>query len=158
MPKRNKYSRFLALMQESLGIGLADFAKSLGKKTTNVSQYLAGTKKPGKRVLSAGLRTFAEWRVTPILEVEPIPDPLTSIPQLPGIYALFDSGGNTLYVGQAKKLRTEINQTLNRKVNFVLRFSPALSRKQKPKYSRLAVRVSAYVVESKRLRHNLEAL
>jgi excinuclease UvrABC nuclease subunit len=101
---------------------------------------------------------LAEWRVFPHAEVHPIPSSLTSIPATAGVYALYDSSRTAIYVGQTKNLRAELQQTLGRKSNFVVRSGPRLSEKNKPKYSDLARYYSAYEVPSARLRHNLEAL
>ncbi|MBI1807014.1 MAG: hypothetical protein HYR76_08200 [Ignavibacteria bacterium] len=158
MGRNTKYIEFLKILQEIMDADTPDFAKALDKQYTNVMQYLKGQKEPGKRVVQTAIRHLSEWHVERVFEVETIPDPLTSIPQQPGIYALYDSAGNTLYAGQAKKLRVEIAQTLNRKVNFTIRVGPNLSKKANPKFKEVATRVSAYVVESNRLRHNLEAL
>ncbi len=158
MGRKTKYVEFLRNLEELMDIERVDFAKALGKQTTNLSQYFSGKKKLGKGVIRNAIRNLSEWQVTSFCEVEKIPDPLTSIPTRPGIYALYDEAGNTLYVGQAKNLRAETNQTLNRQVNFPIRLGPALSKKRKPKYKEVAKRLSVYVVESSRLRQNLEAI
>jgi excinuclease UvrABC nuclease subunit len=80
------------------------------------------------------------------------------MPKHGGIYALYDSAGGLLYVGQATNLRVEVRQTLNRAVNFPVRMGPNLSKKRHPKFKSVTHRLSIYVVPSKRLRHNLEAL
>ena len=158
MGRRSKYGEFLNTLKDVTELPVGKFAKLVGKKTTNVSQYLSGAKKAGKSVAKSGVRHLSEWQVTPLFEVEETPEPLTTISNKPGIYSLYDSAGNVLYVGQAKNLRMEINQTLNRKTNFPVLYGPNLSKKKYPKYKTLTIRISAYIVESKRLRHNLEAL
>jgi hypothetical protein len=152
-----KYREFLRTLSEVVDLEGADFAKAIGKKPTNTSQYLSGAKKPGKRTLRGAVYHLGEWNVKPIFELAPIPE-RSEIPETPGIYALYDSSSNLIYVGQALDLRAEIWQTLNRKTNFPVRSGPKLSVKAQPKYKTITVKLSAYQVESGRLRHNLEAL
>ncbi len=158
MGRNAKYVEFLNNLQEIMGVDKSDFARALDKQHTNVMQYLNGQKEPGRRVVQTAIRQLSEWHVEPVFEVEAKPEPLSSITQQPGIYALYDSAGNTLYAGQATNLRAEIAQTMNRKVNFTIRLGPNLSKKANPKFKDVTTRVSVYVVESNRLRHNLEAL
>jgi hypothetical protein len=136
-----------------------DFAAACGKKASNMRSYLNGSKRPGKETAASALRHLREsWDVVPTLEIEPVPKPRTMISTAPGVYALFSESGETLYVGQAKNLQSEIGQTLNRPVNFPLRRGPNLSKKATPKFKDIVARISAYEVRSARLRHNLEAL
>ncbi len=160
MPKGRKptYQEFLNTLQEVTGLTTAQLAKACGKKPTNLGQYLSGAKAPGKAAVVGAIRQLSEWRVTPLQEVRRLPESWTSLPEGSGIYSLYDSGGNVLYVGQALNLRAEIKQTLGRNANFPVRLGPQLSKKAHPKYRDLASFYSAYVVPSARLRHNLEAL
>lgn len=161
MPKgrKPKYQEFLETLSQVTGLTGADFAKACGKQTSNMAQYLNGKKRPGLNTLkSAVTHLMDHWPVKPVLEVELIPKPLTQLPKEPGIYALYSSAGDVLYVGQAKNLRAEVSQTLNRKVNFAVRRGPKITERAHPKYKDLAVRMSAYIVQPLRLRHNLEAI
>ena len=158
MGRRSKYREFLHTLEGITGLKRAAFARALGKKYTNLSQYLSGSKKVGPRTLKSAVYHLGEWGVTPLMEVEPKPSSLSDIPQTPGIYALYDSSASLLYVGQATHLRTEITQTLNRETNFPVRTGPQLAKKRKPRYKDIATKISAYEVPSDRLRHNLEAL
>lgn len=160
MGRKSRYQEFLITLSQVTELEGAAFAKACGKQTTNMSQYVKGTKQPGLNTLKSALTHLRDhWPVKPLLEAEPIPKPLSSVlPQDPGIYALYSSSGDVLYVGQARKLRTEVHQTLNRKVNFAVRRGPTITKKARPKYKELAVLMSAYVVDSPRLRHNLEAI
>ncbi len=101
---------------------------------------------------------LGEWNVTPLLEVASVPHPITRLTTEPGIYALYDSGGNLIYIGQAANLRREITQTLARRVNSPIRRAPHFSRRSRPTFKELTDRMSAYQVPSARMRHNLEAL
>ena len=156
--RRSKHREFLHTLSEVIDLHGASFAKAIGKKPTNVSQYLAGSKEIGQRTLRGAVYHLGEWEVKPILEVQPRPKNLSGIPQTPGIYALYDSSASVLYVGQAARLRAEISQTLNRKTNFPVRAGPKLTKKHHPKFKEITARLSAYEVKSPRLRHNLEAL
>jgi transcriptional regulator with XRE-family HTH domain len=159
MGRKSRYQEFLITLSQVTGLSGAAFAKACGKQNSNMSQYLKGTKQPGLNTLKSALTHLRDhWPVKAILEAEPIPKPLTKLPKAPGIYALYSSSGDVLYVGQAKNLRTEVNQTLNRKVNFAVRRGPQITKKARPKYKELAAMMSAYTVDSKRLKHNLEAI
>jgi len=149
---------FLQLLAEMLELKGATFAKRIGKQNSNVSDYLSGKKKPKHKVLLSSARHAFEWEVNAVIEVGKVEKHASGLPQEPGIYALYDSAGNTLYVGQATNLKQEVAQTLQRKVNFTVRRGPNLSTKAKPKYKDLAVSLSAYSVPSSRMRHNLEAM
>jgi hypothetical protein len=157
--RRTKYAEFLNTLLELTALPVTEFAAACGKKSSNMSDYLSDRKRPGKETAASAVRHLREfWDVVPILEIEPLPTPRTRISTAPGVYALFSESGETLYVGQAANLQTEIGQTLNRPVNFPLRRGPNLSRKAKPRFEDLVQRVSAYEVRSPKLRHNLEAL
>jgi hypothetical protein len=162
MARKTKYQEFLATLSEVTGLTGADFARACGKQRTNMDQYLSGKKRAGKATVVSTLAhlrgSWAVKTVQRVQEVEPIPTPLGKLPTDPGIYALYSSSGDVLYVGQATNLRAEVYQTLNRRVNFVVRRGPTITKKAYPKYKDLADRMSAYVVESPLLRHNLEAL
>lgn len=155
--RRPKHREFLHTLKDVVGLDRAAFARAIGKKYTNVSQYLSGTKKVGPRTLKSAVYHLGEWNVKPLYELDPKPL-LAEIPQTPGIYALYDSSASIVYVGQATRLRAEMNQTLNRRTNFPVRAGPTLTRKHHPKYKDITTRISAYEVPSARLRHNLEAL
>jgi hypothetical protein len=154
-----KYQEFLQTLSDVTGLTGAAFARACGKAPTNMSSYLRGSKRVTQNTARSAIANLRDvWRVTPVLEVEPIPRPLTGLTTQPGIYVLYGSSGDVLYVGQATNLRTEVAQTLNRRVNFTLRRGPRISVKAHPRYREVAVRMTAYIVEPPKLRHNLEAL
>lgn len=148
----------LVSIQAAMGLSSKAMAVACGKQPQNMSHYLSGAKAVGKSSLRGALKHFSEWRVVVHAEVVPLPNPLSSLPKEGGIYALYDTSGSTIYVGQAKNLRAEIQQTLRRKTNFPVRSGPQLSKKKKPQYRDIVGYYSAYGVQSSRLRHNLEAL
>jgi len=156
--RRGKYQEFLHTLSDVVELGGAAFARAIGKKYTNVSQYLSGSKKVGSRTLKGAVYHLGEWKVNALIEVQARPPNLTGIPQSPGIYAFYDSSASILYVGQAKRLRAEITSALNRETNFPVRSGPKLTKKKHPKYKDVTAFISAYEVPSLRLRHNLEAL
>jgi len=149
---------FFQVLSDLLGLSGGALAKRVGKKAANVSAYLSGAKIPQKKVLLGATRHAFEWDVIPLVEVRELESHQRSVRPVPGIYALFDSSASVLYLGQATNLKAELNQTLNRPCNFPVRRGPNLSKKAKPKYKEIATHLSAYQVESARLRHNLEAL
>jgi len=159
MPGRKPQKvEFFQVLSDLLGLRGGALAKRVGKKAANVSAYLSGAKTPQKKVLLGATRHAFEWDVIPLVEVRELKSHQGSARPVPGIYALFDSSASVLYLGQATNLKTELNQTLNRACNFPVRRGPNLSKKAKPKYKEIATHLSAYQVESPRLRHNLEAL
>lgn len=83
--------------------------------------------------MRSGLERLGEWDVQTHIELGPVPK-LTKLPTDPGIYSLYNSAGQVLYLGQAINLRAEVRQTLNRDVNFPVRRGPRLSEKAHPKY------------------------
>jgi len=157
--RKPKYQEFLLTLRDLTGLTGAAFAKACGKQATNMSSYLIGSKSVTQSTARSAITHLRDsWPVETVLEVQPIPKPLTGLTTRPGVYALYGSAGDVLYVGQATNLRTEVAQTLNRQVNFTLRRGPNISKKAHPKYKDVAVRLSAYIVEPAKLRHNLEAL
>ncbi len=134
-----------------------DFAKKIGKAVPNVNSYLSGRKTPGRRVLISALHHAFEWHVEPKFEVQPIEEHKL-LPHEPGVYCLYDSSGSVIYVGQATDLKQEVYQTLQRKMNFPVRLGPqGLAKKFPPKHKIVAEYLTAYIVRSARMRHNLEA-
>lgn len=109
--------------------------------------------------VKTAMRHAFEWEVTPVVELKAVSDHASRLPQLPGIYALYDSSGSAIYVGQATNLKQEVGQTLQRLMTFPVRLgNPNLSKKERRKYKEVATYLSAYAVPSPRMRHNLEAL
>ena len=156
--RKPKHQEFLLTLRDALGTDAKGLAKAIGKQTSNVSAYLAGEKQPGTKVIRSAVEHLSTWNVTVDAEVKPTPKNTSDLPTEPGIYALYDSAGGVIYVGQATNLQAEVRQALGRAVNFPIRLSPDLSKKKKPTFRAVTARLSAYVVRSKRLRHNLEAL
>jgi hypothetical protein len=157
MGRKSAGVEFIQHLSAILDTSGGAFAKRIGKKPANTSNYLSGKTTPGKRVLRSALRHAFEWEVKPTVEVGPI-DHAKSLPTTPGIYSLYDSSGSVIYLGQAKNLKQEVAQALNRKMNFPVRHGPILSKKAHPKYRIVGTHISAYEVHSPRMRHNLEAL
>jgi hypothetical protein len=145
-------------LQEVTSLTTSELAKATGKKVTNLSQYLCGSKPVGKSAVASAVKHLADWGVAAHAEVELLPTSLAAVPEVGGIYALYDSSRSAIYVGQATNLRAELRQTLQRKTNFPVRTGPLLSKKKHPKYKDVTVYYSAYAVPSARLKHNLEAL
>jgi len=133
------------------------FARACGKKSANVSAYLSGKKVPRDSALRSATSHLFEWNLQPILEIAPCPTNLAELPSEGGLYILYDSAGEVIYVGKASSLQAEIRQTLKRKLNFPVRLAPVL-KKVAPTFGTIVTRVSVYSVPSSRLRHNLEAL
>lgn len=156
--RKKREVEFLQLLKEILGLDSGRFAKRIGKQSSNVNDYLTGKKTPGTKVLLSSARHAFEWEVTPSVEVKPVGDHANSLPTTPGVYCLYDSSGSVIYLGQATNLKQEVGQALQRKTNFPVRLGPNLSKRAHPKYKGVATHLSAYVVPSKRMRHNLEAL
>ncbi len=119
--------------------------------------YLSGRLTPGKSFLKSCLTNLSSWDMQPLMEVEPIPGNLNSLPRGPGVYIIYDSGAQVLYVGKATNFRSEVRQTLSRKIPVSLRFGPSLKKKN-PEIRDLATHLSLYRVSSAKSRHNIEVL
>ena len=91
-------------------------------------------------------------------EVVPIPSRQGDLPTSGGVYILYDSAANVLYIGQAKSFRAEVWQTLNnRNIPVGMRFGPRMT-KSNPIVKKLAHYMSLYEIDNAQLRHNIEAL
>ncbi len=121
----------------------ASFAKACGLSSPNATSYLNGTKIPKARALARALQDLYGWPVKRLAEIQPLPANLNQLPKEPGVYVLYDSGMNVLYVGKAKHFDSEIRQTLGRRVPTNLRLGPTL-KNQKPRLGRLATLHSLY--------------
>ncbi len=98
----------------------AAFRQLTGIHASNLTDYRSGKKSiDWKRLRRAaaqvtGLPSFAK-----LVEVYDISGGLPSVndmPDVPGIYALYDYKKQPIYWGKATKLRAEIRQTLNRAI------------------------------------------
>jgi hypothetical protein len=160
MAKGRKHSNveFIKRLSKILELSGGEFARRIGKKAPNVTNYLSGKSVPGDHALRSALRHAFEWEVISLVEIKPVKEHANSLPHEPGIYCLYDSSGGVIYVGQAKDLKQEVAQTLQRDMNFPVRLGPKLSLKAYRKYKTVAAYLSAYEVQSPRMRHNLEAL
>ena len=116
------------------------------------------TKRLRTSVLNFAISNLFGREVQPLREVEPVPERQNELPRSGGVYILYDSAGNVLYIGQAKSFRAEVWQTLRqRKIPVGMRFGPHM-RKVRPTIWDLATYMSLYEIENSRLRHNIEAL
>lgn len=95
--------------------------------------------------------------VRPLWEIELVPTRQNRLPKSSGVYVLYDSGANVLYVGKAKDFRAEVWQTLDRKIPVGMRFGPGMAN-TRPTLRDLAAYVSLYEIDNAALRHNVEAL
>jgi hypothetical protein len=155
--RQTREVEFLRTLRGLMGLNRAAFAKACGKKAPNMGRYLDGELQPGKKVLTSCVRHIFEWAVQPLMEIQPLPKNLNDLPETSGLYILYDSAGNILYIGKATNFRAEIRQTLGRRLPVALRFGPKLSKK-KPYLRDVTFRLSLYEVLSSRLRHNIEAM
>ena len=101
------------------------------------------------------LTSLFDQAVTARQEVEPIPEKQKDLPEFGGVYILYDSAANVLYIGQASNFRTEIWVALNKNVKVGMRFG---MKKSQPNIGKLAQYMSLYEISNKSLRHNIEAL
>jgi hypothetical protein len=158
MGRQPKNVEFLATLKVLSGIvRKSDFAKACGKTNANMVNYLAGKPLPGKKFLRSCAENLFGWAVGPVMELQPIPKNLNTLPTDPGLYIIYDSGAQVLYLGKATNFHSEVQQTLRRNIPVGLRFGPSLKKKQ-PKISDLATHLSLYRIPSPRLRHNMEVL
>jgi len=152
-----KYQEFLHTLQDVTGTSIGELATLIGKKQANVSAYLNGTKAVKKGAMQSALRHLAEWNVIRDVTMLPIANK-ASICSHPGIYFIYDSAGNCVYLGQAANLKTEVGARLGTKK---MRHGIWLDQQmKKTRYSinKVAAYVTTFRVDSSRLRNNLESL
>lgn len=158
MPGRKpRYQEFLLTLQEVTCTNVVQFAALLGKQSSNVSDYLTGKKPVGKAAAKSAIRHLSEWSVVEDVTMLPIAK-RAAVCAHPGIYFIYDSAGNCVYIGQASNLRTEVGARLTTK-----RMRHGIWRDPTLKLTRyrileVAAFVTTFRVDSPRLRHNLEAL
>ena len=102
-------------------------------------------------------KSLFEQEIIARQEVEIIPEKQSDLPEFGGVYILYDSAVNVLYIGQATNFRTEIWQARGRVVKAGMRFGPDMEKSQ-PNIGHLAQYMSLYEISNKSLRHNIEAL
>lgn len=158
MRSQVKNVEFLNTLKELSGhTTVSSFAKACGKQTSNMSNYLSGKLTPQAQFLRSCLTYLNEWAVIPKFEIEQIPSNLNLLPMDAGVYVIYDSGVQVLYIGKAASFRAEVRQTLGRNIPVGLRIGPSLKKKN-PKIRDLARYLSLYKIESPRLRHNMEIM
>jgi Nuclease subunit of the excinuclease complex len=110
--RRVRNADFLETLEEISGHEtVASFARACGKQTQNMSRYLRGTLRPGTNVIKSSAERLYGWQVRLLSQVQPIPTRMRDIPTDAGIYVIYDSAGNVLYLGKATNLRAEVRQT-----------------------------------------------
>jgi hypothetical protein len=156
--RKAKNVEFINCLKDLTGYtALGPFATVCGRRQSNMSKYLSGNLVPGKRVLKACLDRLFGSQVKALMEIVPVPKKKMDLPVRSGIYVIYDSAGNVLYIGKAKSFRAEVWQTLSRKIPVPVRFGPSLKKKH-PKIKTLASHLSLYEIANPHLRHNLEAM
>ena len=135
------------------------FAKACGKGENHMNQYLNDEVEPGEKVLLDCIKNLFECRVAALMEMEEIPKDLKtlSLPSEPGVYVLYDSSGNVLYVGKTENFERRVKETLVNKETQV-EMQIGKKTKKKLKMRDLATNLSLYKIDSETVRHNLEAL
>ena len=140
----------------------SEFANLCDKNRGDLSSYLSGNIAPPETYLKQCLEKIAskkfEWTIEPIVEIEDISTAKRKLPASGGVYVIFDSGSNVLYVGKAGNLKSEVKVALKKKISYPMRIGPTMKKKSYPTIESLASYLSAYSIDSKRMRHNLEAL
>ena len=99
-------------------------------------------------VLNSTISNLFGREIRPLREVEPVPEKQSDLPKSGGVYILYDSAGNVLYIGQAKSFRAEVWQTLKQKeIPVGMRFGPHM-KKIRPTIWELATYMSLYEIEN----------
>ena len=112
--------------------------------------------KKADKIRDEVLKSLFDQEVIARQEVQPIPKKQSDFPEFGGVYILYDSAVNVLYIGKATNFRNEIWQTLNR-VKVGMRFGSDMKKFQR-NIEDLAQYMSLYEISNKSLRHNIEAL
>lgn len=156
--RKHRNVEFIQLLKEMSNTEkLSEFAKLCETQSSNMSNYLKGRVRPGKRVLERCAENVFGWSVKPLMEIEPLPENLNKLPKKAGVYILYDSLGSVIYVGKAANFRAEVRQTLGREVEVGFRTAPKLKKEKPPMYD-IACFLSLYEIKSSTLRHNFEVL
>lgn len=135
----------------------ATVARILESESSSVTRLDKKTRKLRESLLDTAMSRVFDHGIRILCEVAGIPANLKALPITGGVYVLYDSAGNVLYVGKAKNFRREVAQTLNREVPVGMRFGPDM-RKVNPALRDLAHYLSLYEIGNPNLRHNIEAL
>lgn len=155
--RKPKNQEFLLTLQQVTSTTNKEFAKLIGKKESNTSDYLRGAKAVGLGVLRSAIRHISEWRIVEDVTMLPIAQ-RASVCSHPGVYFIYDSAGNCVYIGQASNLKTEVSARLSTKrLRHGIWRDPTL-KLTKYRIIDVAAYVTTFRVDSPRLRHNLEAL
>ena len=154
---KSKYLQFLRVLQDVTETTPSALARLIGKQQSNVSDYLNEKKPVDRRAIDSAVRHLSEWSVRKDKTMLPLGDK-NRISTSPGIYFIYDSSGNCIYIGQALNLRTEVSQRLKTKTLRHGIWRDRYLKKKEYSIDQLAAFVTTYVVVTKRLRHNLEAL
>ncbi|MBA2587355.1 MAG: hypothetical protein H0U98_01895 [Alphaproteobacteria bacterium] len=157
MPRHSKNHEFLSTLYEPSGApNYSQFAKQCGKHPAQIHDRLKNGNVVTAKFLLSCLQHLFGWSVSPRMEIAAFPE-IRDIPNSSGVYVIYDSGGNVLYVGKATDFRAEIRQACNRKIPVGIRLGPKL-KKVNPKINDLAAYLSLYEIPSKRVRHNFESM
>lgn len=130
---------------------------TLSRVFENSPGYNTRLGKKAKRVKNGVVSNVFGQEIQPLSEVEAIPNRRRDLPNWGGVYILYDSAANVLYVGKAASFRAEVWQTLDREIPVGMRFGPDMN-EATPIIRALASYMSLYRIDNQRLRHNIEAL
>ena len=120
-------------------------------------EFARKAKKLRRDVLDSVTSNLFGREIESFSEVVDVQSKRGDLPTSGGVYILYDSAGNVLYIGKAQNFRTEVWQTLGRPIPVGIRFGPDM-KKSKPTIRKLASYMSLYEIKNARLRHNIEAL
>jgi hypothetical protein len=125
-----------------------EFCRLTGVKPSNLSSYLAGSKRVSWQWLHNSTRSVCGEppAFIPVLEghdlwIDGLPSQ-RQMPKVEGVYALYDSAMRVLYFGKATSLFAEVRQTLGRNVAEVRPWSG----KKNLTFSDISVYLSAYTI------------
>jgi hypothetical protein len=158
------YNTFLKVLWQFSGIkNQGGFAQACGRHPANMGRYINGNLRAGEKVAKASFNAYRKWYNTrtninlfkAITEISDLSK--VEIPTSSGIYMLYNSSAQVIYIGQAQNLKTEVGQTLKRHVPIGVRMGPDL-KKTKPTIHLLAKYISLYQIDDQVLRANMEAL
>ncbi|HTB63103.1 MAG TPA: GIY-YIG nuclease family protein [Opitutales bacterium] len=152
-----KYVEFLKILKDVTSTTNTQLAKLTGKPYTNIRDYFEGDKTPQRGAIKSAVKHLAEWSIVEdkvMLELKN----KSEISEHPGIFFVYDSSGNCVYIGQAKNLKVEVSARLNaKKLRHGIWRNSQLKKVRYP-IAKVAAFITTYRVDSRRLRHNLEAL
>jgi hypothetical protein len=157
--RRSRYAEFFKTWHDLSDLTVRDFAERCGKQTSNMSSYLSGKVTPSRLATRHAIEHLGAfmWPVMILHEMQRIPRRQAELPTKGGLYVLFDSAGDVVYIGKAKSFRSEVWQALRKPTKQKMRLNHKM-KKEPEVLKHISRYMSLYRIDSAATRANFEAL